>query len=195
MTWTDEAIAQLKALWADGMTASKIAATLRGVTRNAVLGKLHRLGLARQSFRPRPQRKVSAPPRAAVRVETARAKARKPAALMAKMEYRPPQFARGTMATIEAEASARPLPQANPLMRTFMQLQDGECRYPYGEDAPFLFCAQPVEEGKPYCAAHCAVCFTPVGAPPQPVGDGRMRTQESARDDDGPRPLDQEIVA
>ena len=45
MSWTDERIEQLKSLWTNGMTASQIADELGGVSRNAVIGKAHRLGL------------------------------------------------------------------------------------------------------------------------------------------------------
>src|SRR3954467_14952990 len=45
MSWTDERIERLKALWTQGMTASQIAEELGGVSRNAVIGKAHRLGL------------------------------------------------------------------------------------------------------------------------------------------------------
>ncbi len=45
MSWTDERIEQLKTMWTKGMTASQIAEELGGVSRNAVIGKAHRLGL------------------------------------------------------------------------------------------------------------------------------------------------------
>jgi len=45
MSWTDERIDTLKTMWEKGMTASQIAETLGGVSRNAVIGKAHRLGL------------------------------------------------------------------------------------------------------------------------------------------------------
>ena len=45
MSWTDERIDQLKSMWTKGMTASQIAEELGGVSRNAVIGKAHRLGL------------------------------------------------------------------------------------------------------------------------------------------------------
>src|SRR5687768_7703085 len=45
MSWTDERIERLKKMWADGSTASQIADELGGVSRNAVIGKAHRLGL------------------------------------------------------------------------------------------------------------------------------------------------------
>ena len=71
MGWTDERVELLKKLWLDGLSASQIAKQLGGVTRNAVIGKVHRLGLsgraapsqpARPVFKaPRPPRPVQAP--------------------------------------------------------------------------------------------------------------------------------------
>src|SRR5205823_14144104 len=52
MTWTDERVETLKRLWAEGLSASQIAAALGGVTRNAVIGKVHRLGLSGRANAP-----------------------------------------------------------------------------------------------------------------------------------------------
>ena len=52
MSWTDERVELLKKLWADGLSASQIAAELGGVTRNAVIGKVHRLGPLRPRQKP-----------------------------------------------------------------------------------------------------------------------------------------------
>ncbi|WP_372837313.1 GcrA family cell cycle regulator [Puniceibacterium confluentis] len=46
MSWTDERVEQLKKMWGEGQSASQIAKELGGVTRNAVIGKVHRLGLS-----------------------------------------------------------------------------------------------------------------------------------------------------
>ena len=54
MEWTEERVARLKALWTEGRTASQIAAIIGDITRNAVIGKVHRLGL---KGRPSPIRK------------------------------------------------------------------------------------------------------------------------------------------
>ena len=51
MNWTDERVETLKKLWADGLSASQIAAELGGITRNAVIGKVHRLGLSGRDSR------------------------------------------------------------------------------------------------------------------------------------------------
>ena len=65
MAWNDERVELLKRLWAEGFSASQIASRLGGVTRNAVIGKVHRLGLSgratsSRSSSPRPRR-VQAP--------------------------------------------------------------------------------------------------------------------------------------
>ena len=52
MSWTDERVEMLKKLWADGLSASQIAAELGGITRNAVIGKVHRLGLSGRAKSP-----------------------------------------------------------------------------------------------------------------------------------------------
>lgn len=58
MAWTDERVEQLKELWAEGLSASQIANKMGGVTRNAVIGKVHRLGLAGRATPAAPKPKV-----------------------------------------------------------------------------------------------------------------------------------------
>ena len=73
MGWTDERVESLKKLWLEGLSASQIAKQLGGVTRNAVIGKVHRLGLsgraapsqpARATFRPSRPRPAAQPTQA-----------------------------------------------------------------------------------------------------------------------------------
>ena len=69
MGWTDERVELLKKLWLDGLSASQIAKQLGGVTRNAVIGKVHRLGLSGRAAPSQPARpvfKAPRPPRPAV---------------------------------------------------------------------------------------------------------------------------------
>lgn len=67
MTWTEDRVATLRRLWADGLSASQIARELgSGVTRNAVIGKLHRLGLSKRSA-PSVPRRLSAASRGGAR--------------------------------------------------------------------------------------------------------------------------------
>src|SRR5207247_7634706 len=85
MTWTDERVEALKKLWTDGLSASQIAAELGGITRNAVIGKVHRLGLSGRakspsSTAPRPRKPrahshIMRVPRPAMRGNTALAHA------------------------------------------------------------------------------------------------------------------------
>ncbi|WP_037444761.1 GcrA family cell cycle regulator, partial [Sphingobium indicum] len=79
MSWTDERIDQLKAMWERGLTASQIADELGGVSRNAVIGKAHRLGL---QSRPSPVKANEVPKKAAppARKPAPEAEAPKPAA-------------------------------------------------------------------------------------------------------------------
>ena len=57
MSWTDERVELLKKLWSDGLSASQIAAELGGITRNAVIGKVHRLGLSGRAKSPSSSRR------------------------------------------------------------------------------------------------------------------------------------------
>jgi len=68
MGWTDERVEQLKSLWTEGLSASQIARVLGGVTRNAVIGKVHRLGLAGRAGPARTERPRSMSPRSVVRI-------------------------------------------------------------------------------------------------------------------------------
>ena len=75
MGWTDERVDTLKKLWLDGLSASQIAKQLGGVTRNAVIGKVHRLGLSGRATPSQPTRtayKAPRPPRPVVSHPVAR---------------------------------------------------------------------------------------------------------------------------
>jgi GcrA cell cycle regulator len=66
MNWTDERVELLRKLWAEGLSASQIAAQLGGVSRNAVIGKVHRLKLSSRgrstAAAPRTRRRPQCPP-------------------------------------------------------------------------------------------------------------------------------------
>jgi len=132
--WTDERIAQLKKLWAEGYSASQIAYRLRGVSRNAVIGKLHRLGVGGRQTPSRPIRVAH------IRKPRMK-KPRVPAPLIASTPLPPPP----------------PVP-ATALRLTLMQLTDQTCKCGLGDpkEAGFAFCGLPVKEGSRYCAEHHA---------------------------------------
>ncbi|MHA6767902.1 GcrA family cell cycle regulator [Sphingobium ummariense] len=105
MSWTDERIDQLKAMWERGLTASQIADELGGVSRNAVIGKAHRLGL---QSRPSPVKANEAPKKAAP--------ARKPAPVTTApvVEAPKPAAAPVAEAPVRAAAPAAAAPVADP---------------------------------------------------------------------------------
>ena len=121
MSWTDERIDSLKAMWEKGMTASQIAEELGGVSRNAVIGKAHRLDL---QSRPSPVKekdgKTAAPRKPAVRKSAAPAEAAPAVAAEAPPAPRPAPV---PVAAAPAAASAgdtlpAPAPQREPVLRS-----------------------------------------------------------------------------
>lgn len=103
MSWTDERIDTLKTMWEKGMTASQIAETLGGVSRNAVIGKAHRLGLQSRPSPVKPndpkaseaEAKPVPPAREAVPLPAAVAPAKPPAKLAPVIAAAPPGAAPG----------------------------------------------------------------------------------------------------
>lgn len=109
MSWTEERIDRLKAMWNEGKTASQIAEELGGVSRNAVIGKAHRLGLdARPSpVKPGEDKPKAEPAATSAKPETAKLVQPEPeAAQPARVKERPP-----IAAALEAAA---PMPPAAP---------------------------------------------------------------------------------
>jgi GcrA cell cycle regulator len=142
--WTDERVERLKSLWADGLSASQIAAELGGVTRNAVIGKVHRLGLsgrattAAKPRAPRPSR-LQRSPRSAT---AGRFRHRGNLALAS------PEV---DFIADEVEITAEIVPLARYL--TLAELEPGSCRWPIGDptSSDFRFCGAPALPGQSYC--------------------------------------------
>ena len=135
MSWTHERIEYLKKLWEAGHTASNIATELGGITRNAVIGKAHRLGL---SGRMKSKSKVSS-------VSIVRRK-KMPANRNSKI--------------IELTTSvSEPM---NPI--SFAGIKDGLCRWPLGEpeDLDFKFCGRSSNDGVVYCDEHHSLAYQPL---------------------------------
>ena len=164
MGWTEERVSELKKLWAEGHSASQIAKRLGSVTRNAVIGKVHRLGL---SGRATPSRPVKRPPRLARPKPTVMPRqapaphastggTRGANALAIRSE---PAHARVT----EAEANIEPQRLPNGDMVTVLTVKDSMCKWPIGDpaDAAFGFCGHGTHENSPYCAEHARLAFQP----------------------------------
>jgi GcrA cell cycle regulator len=158
MSWTDERVEQLKKMWLEGMSASQIANELAlGVTRNAVIGKVHRLGLSGRVKSPAP---APARPRPKTRPED---EAVKPAA----------PVSHGNLA-LAVEASPAPAPAPRPVAQdvvipiservSIMDLRESMCRWPLGDPTSpdFRFCGARMQAGLgPYCAQHARIAYQP----------------------------------
>jgi len=188
MSWSDERVDLLKRLWSEGQSASQIAKELGGVTRNAVIGKVHRLGLSnRNGSAP----VANAAPAAAPEAEAPKAAAKpapKPAAKPSAPaeangeETEPANAPVRIKAIIPAGQPLPPQPSANEIdpealakvseiekkakRLSLMELTERTCKWPVGDPATedFWFCGLPVQTGKPYCEAHVGVAFQPMSS-------------------------------
>jgi len=146
MSWTDERVETLKKLWLDGLSASQIAKHLGGVTRNAVIGKVHRLGLSGRATPSQPQRPVfraARPARPAV------------AAAPRRIESTP-----------QSVAPSQPLPPMRPEepgTATVLTLGAHMCKWPIGDPSSdaFTFCGRRMDSDGPYCVEHARVAYQP----------------------------------
>lgn len=194
MSWTDERVETLKRMWNEGQSASQIAKELGGVTRNAVIGKVHRLGLSnRVGGKDEEDEGTPAPAPAAAKPEPApspepapRTEAARPAAPAAAAPAAAPSSNVTTLpvrkAIIPAGQPLPPQPSLNEISPealasvrevekrarklTLMELTERTCKWPIGDPATedFWFCGLPSLPGKPYCEAHVGVAFQPMSA-------------------------------
>jgi GcrA cell cycle regulator len=160
MSWNDERVELLKKLWNDGLSASQIAGELGGVTRNAVIGKVHRLGLSGRAKAPS---------------QASQPRQRKPAAATVRPAARSvssPQI-RGNVALaaqpmMEAYAETQPVLREDvvvPMSRRvqIMELREAMCKWPLGDPmhADFVYCGADCTFGTPYCTHHSAIAYQP----------------------------------
>lgn len=164
MNWTDERVELLRKLWSDGLSASQIAAQLGGVSRNAVIGKVHRLKLSargRSTAAPTRQKKVSHG-----------SSGTKTAARAASVSRPMPVSIGATalQAHFDAEPVARQVlrPVENvvvPISRRLqlIQLTERTCKWPNGDPLTedFNFCGNDAAETGPYCSYHARIAFQP----------------------------------
>ena len=151
LSWTEERVDLLKKLWQDGLSASQIAGRLgAGVTRNAVIGKVHRLNLSGRAQQPRAA--TPRPPR----------KAREPSLP-----------GHSGNATPSMQQRPAPLAEPQPLRLvdlpkdgrvTILHLSDKTCKWPIGDPGAedFCFCGHGPREGSPYCEYHARLAYQPL---------------------------------
>ena len=172
LSWTDERVELLKKLWTEGLSASQIAGRLgSGVTRNAVIGKVHRLNLSGRVQQQRP-----AQPRAP-------RKQREPS-LPGRQQWHA-EHADGRRPCAEADDAGRAqprqqsLPEPQPVRLvdlpkggrvTILHLSDKTCKWPIGDPGSeeFCFCGHGPRDGSPYCEYHARLAY-------QPLQDRRQR--------------------
>jgi GcrA cell cycle regulator len=156
MSWTDERVELLRKLWTEGLSASQIAHELaNGITRNAVIGKVHRLGM---SGRIKAASSVSSRPR----MKSMRPTHSRPSA---------PIMRGNTALAIRPQPMEAPQPIEEiviPIseMVTILELKEAMCRWPVGDPttAEFRFCgAKKSATGtSPYCPYHSRIAYQPV---------------------------------
>lgn len=163
MAWTDERVDLLKKLWADGLSASQIAGRLGGVTRNAVIGKVHRLGLSGRATTTRT--KAARPRRAAARPKPqtggggAYMRTQGNAALKLYYETDEEQQPEAIIKPMLVQELYIPPDQR----ASILTLKETNCRWPIGDptDDEFHFCGRDSLESGPYCEYHARVAYQP----------------------------------
>lgn len=145
MAWTDERVEQLKTLWAEGLSAAQIANKMGGVTRNAVIGKVHRLGLSGRATPAKPQRGCSLMEEKKEQTASARPAPRDMKPVIPEPDFTTPMVLDGgDLATVST-------------------IKNNMCKWPIGDPAKddFHFCGQGTATGKSYCAYHARMAFQP----------------------------------
>lgn len=137
MGWTDEQVEELKRLWDKGLTTGEIGKAL-GVSKNAVVGKAHRLGL---NSRPSPIRRSEDENTANVNTP----------------EQQPAEKKKAAKST----AAKKTVEQEKKKLFTVNDLTASSCRWPIGDpkDEDFHFCGKEALPDKPYCAEHAEIAY------------------------------------
>ena len=148
--WTEDRVGALKKLWLEGQSASQIAKQLGGgVTRNAVIGKVHRLGLSGRAAPSQPARATYRPTRPRV---------------AAPAQPSPPRRIEAGQPRPMVAAPTPPQPPIPDLPGTATVLTLGAhmCKWPIGDPSSqeFSFCGRRASEGV-YCIEHARVAYQP----------------------------------
>ncbi|MGN6767018.1 MAG: GcrA family cell cycle regulator [Rhizobiaceae bacterium] len=162
MNWTDERVELLRKLWSEGLSASQIAAQLGGVSRNAVIGKVHRLKLSsrgRATPAPRSQKKMAhggGAPKSVPRAPS-RTVVTSIGATALKVEFEAEQQLHHVVRPVENVVV--------PISRRLrlIELTEHTCKWPNGDPLAedFSFCGNDSLETGPYCTYHSRIAFQP----------------------------------
>jgi len=155
MNWTDDRVELLKKLWSDGLSASQIAAELGGISRNSVIGKVHRLGLSGRAKSPSASAPRQRKPRATGQMmRIARPGVRGNTALAPMHSYE-----------IDIEPEPELIENIIPMGQrcSILELTDSKCHWPIGDpsSSEFFFCGGNTIETLPYCGYHSRIAYQP----------------------------------
>ncbi len=160
MSWTDDRVEILKKLWAEGLSASQIAGRLGGVTRNAVIGKVHRLGLSGRATTSR------AKPARARKHKTTRQGGTTRLGLFSSNSTAMRSLSTNPDGPKEEPFRSQYVELDIPLEERvdLVDLKESQCRWPIGDpqESGFHFCGKHKEDGTPYCEYHAEIAFQPL---------------------------------
>ena len=142
MSWTEEKVLKLKELWGKGNTASQIAEIIGGISRNAVIGKAHRLNLS-------------------AKIKTRTATSNKN--FDSKVEVNNAQLKRGRKSRFKSLIIEKDFEPENP--KQLEELDESSCKWPIGhpDEKNFYFCGRSSLKDFSYCKLHLLYAYQPKG--------------------------------
>ncbi len=145
MSWTDEKVEKLKELWSKGHTASQIAEVLGDTTRNAVIGKAHRLNLEARA----PSKQTN-----------------KPTTFKKNKKTQQNMSRRSKFKSLLLDKNFEPEKPTS-----LEELNETTCRWPIGhpDEENFYFCGRKPEENFSYCKLHVLYAFQPKNSKEEPI--------------------------
>jgi len=148
MSWNEEKVAKLKELWGKGSTASQIAGIIGGLSRNAVIGKAHRLNLSSKS-------------RSMISNSSKGLKNN-----LEENDYKPRHDKKSKFKSLIIEKDFEP---ENP--KKLEELDENSCKWPVGhpEEETFYFCGRSSLKDFSYCKLHLLYAYQPKGKKEEPV--------------------------
>ena len=142
MSWTDEKVAKLKELWGKGNTASQIAEIIGGISRNAVIGKAHRLNLS-------------------AKIKTRSATSNEN--FESSIDNKNLKLKRGRKSKFKSLIIEKDFEPENP--KQLEELDDNSCKWPIGhpDESSFYFCGRTSLKDFSYCKLHLLYAYQPKG--------------------------------
>ena len=163
MSWNEEKVEKLKELWGKGSTASQIAEIIGGISRNAVIGKAHRLNLSSK-------------------IKTRNASSSQN--FDNSSEENSPKQRRGRKSKFQSLIIEKDFEPENP--KKLEELDESSCKWPVGhpEEQSFYFCGRSSLKDFSYCKLHLLYAYQPKGRKEEPI---------AAKNEEAPRYIDKKI--